>query len=121
MAVAILLPHQGSADPLLRRQHARTQRAARSRRAENVGKRVVSRLLDANGSGIVRWRCRNYGRELIYVNLEVAGGDDNAVGRRRVRPYGGGGCSDSEQSDSHEPNHHSMLGHENLLSPPCRL
>lgn len=30
-------------------------------------------------------------RELIYVHRDDAGGDDNPVGRRRVRPHGGGG------------------------------
>ena len=40
-------------------------------------------------------------------------GDDNTFGR--VRPHGGGGCGNGEQSDSHEPGNRSMSRHEDLL------
>ena len=70
------------------------------------------------GPALVKTRSR----ELVSVNREAAlrhsraGGDDNTL--RRVRPHGGGGCGNSEQSDSHEPGNRSMLRHQNLLRSP---
>ena len=77
-----------------------------------------------------RVRCRSghrgpavvkaHSRELVRVNREAsqysrAGGDDSALDPRRVRPHGGGGCGNSEQSDSHEPSNRSMPRHQHLL------
>jgi hypothetical protein len=68
------------------------------------------------GPALVKTRSR----ELVRVNVKAfrhrrAGGDDNAVCRRRMRFHVGGGCGNSEQSDSHEPGNCSMPRHADLL------
>jgi hypothetical protein len=68
------------------------------------------------GPAVVKTRSR----EPVRVNRESfrhsrAGGDDDAVCRRRMRSHAGGGCGSSEQSDSHEPSDRSMSRHEDLL------
>src|SRR5947207_10010681 len=65
------------------------------------------------GPAVVKIRSR----ELVRVAFQYrrAGGEDYAVGPRRVRPYGAGGGGDGEQNDSHKPSNCSMLRHQNLL------
>jgi len=66
------------------------------------------------GPALVKTRSRG-----VRINREAlrsrAGGDDNAVCQRPVRPYAGGSCGNSEQRDSDESGNRSMLRHQDLL------
>jgi hypothetical protein len=110
--------------PLLR-VHYNFRQAVRLRRHLANVEPALSRVRCQSrhrGPAIVKTRSR----QLVRVDRQVfqhsrTGGDDNAVCPRRVRPHGGGGCGNSEQSDSHETSNRSMPRHQNLRGPKCPL
>ena len=92
------------------------RRACRSRtwRTSSLWLRRVGFRSRYRGPALVKTRSR----EFVRVDRETfrhsrPRGDDNTFGR--VRPHGGGGCGNGEQSDSHEPGNRSMSRHEDLL------